>query len=669
MPFLAYVPFDAGPASFLSNLSFMIRNNTDYYLIERTVRKFRHFYRIHDSKLLSVELQSPYFESRTYEFEHRNVLRESNILIFTREFIEDGKKYTITANMDQTVPNQLSSAYGIALMVLVIWILIGFSASFTNAVESLVVAPLNKMMTTLRESAAMMLRSMKAMEEADESKAEKSPDDVDSDLEDELETALLEKMVEKLARIMKHVLPGAQEMNITANVDTATASWLTSNFSQAAGTHVVEAIEVDEDAERIRLLELSATQTVVSNEKLNSWYFDTLEYSHDQLNEILCYVFSIFNFFDEFKIPMPVFKEFLVEISGRYIENTYHNYKHGVDVCHTVYRLLMVPQLNLAMSTIELFSILVAALAHDVGHPGVNNLYLVKSRSELALRHNDRSPLENMHCAVLYEIVTKEKSNIFLNFTDQQWRDSRKIILTAILGTDMSHHFEQISKTQVFLEVNGEDTKKFCRGEKESIECFREDNNRLFVLELLLHCADISNPYKPFEICHKWCLLVVEEFSLQGDREKAEKLEVSPMCDRNAIVLTNMQMGFIEFVVTPLISALIHVFPPLYEIGQHMCANFLNWGERRKVELNDEKLTPEAMAEEVRKLSERMGKYKEKLSFVDSYQVLPRRQSGHSEGLANAAAQSTGDSAQVPQTPPSNVPRIVRRASIRPTPG
>ncbi len=107
------------------------------------------------------------------------------------------------------------------------------------------------------------------------------------------------------------------------------------------------------------------------------------------------------------------------------------------------------------------------------------------------------------------------------------------------------------------MEVNGEDTKKFCRGEKESIECFREDNNRLFVLELLLHCADISNPYKPFEICHKWCLLVVEEFSLQGDREKAEKLEVSPMCDRNAIVLTNMQMGFIEFVVTPLISGWI----------------------------------------------------------------------------------------------------------------
>ncbi len=75
----------------------------------------------------------------------------------------------------------------------------------------------------------------------------------------------------------------------------------------------------------------------------------------------------------------------------------------------------------------------------------------------------------------------------------------------------------------------------------------------MFVMELLLHCSDISNPYKPFSICAKWADLVVEEFCAQGDREKKESLEVSPMCDRDTIVLYNMQMGFIDFVVTPLI--------------------------------------------------------------------------------------------------------------------
>ena len=40
-------------------------------------------------------------------------------------------------------------------------------------------------------------------------------------------------------------------------------------------------------------------------------------------------------------------------------------------------------------------------------------------------------------------------SNIFVNLTEAQWLESHKVIICAILGTDMVHHFEQISKTQV----------------------------------------------------------------------------------------------------------------------------------------------------------------------------------------------------------------------------
>jgi hypothetical protein len=105
----------------------------------------------------------------------------------------------------------------------------------------------------------------------------------------------------------------------------------------------------------------------------------------------------------------------------------------------------------------------------------------------------------------------------------------------------------------LFNEVNGEDCRAFCSGHKDDIDCFRDDKNRLFILELALHCSDISNPFKPFDICAHWADLVVEEFCLQGDRERSEGLEISPMCDRTAINLYNMQMGFIEFVVSPLI--------------------------------------------------------------------------------------------------------------------
>eukprot|EP00971_Amphidinium_carterae_P100521 1988265-Amphidinium_carterae.1 len=76
------------------------------------------------------------------------------------------------------------------------------------------------------------------------------------------------------------------------------------------------------------------------------------------------------------------------------------------------------------MSDLDCYALLVAAMAHDVGHPGRTlvsqmmrtgqsiislaqwdcvtlrtNQFLVETSHELALRYNDTSPLEQMHCS------------------------------------------------------------------------------------------------------------------------------------------------------------------------------------------------------------------------------------------------------------------------------
>jgi hypothetical protein len=107
---------------------------------------------------------------------------------------------------------------------------------------------------------------------------------------------------------------------------------------------------------------------------------------------------------------------------------------------------------------------------------------------------------------------------------------------------------------QLFLEVHGEDTKKFCRGQSETIECLSDEKNKLFFLEVLLHSSDISNPFKPFVICEQWADLVAAEFFQQGDKESSLGLDISPMMDRKNSNLFNMQLGFIEFVVSPLVN-------------------------------------------------------------------------------------------------------------------
>jgi hypothetical protein len=192
------------------------------------------------------------------------------------------------------------------------------------------------------------------------------------------------------------------------------------------------------------------SQRVVELDVLNSWRFDTLLYTHDELNMVVTHIFSVLGLTDEFNVPRPVFQAFLKEVENRYINtNPYHNYKHGCDVFHTHYRYMTIIGFAEFFTKVEIFASLVGALAHDIGHLGVNNLFLVKSLDPLALLHNDRSPLENMHCTILYEILRKEETNIFMNLSHMQWRQVRNVILTSILGTDMGVHFEAVSKLKV----------------------------------------------------------------------------------------------------------------------------------------------------------------------------------------------------------------------------
>ena len=130
--------------------------------------------------------------------------------------------------------------YSIILIILVITLLLAFSASFNSAVETLVVIPLQRIISSLRESASSILQSVKAFSPAEE---EKEDDGGVEELENMLETELLEILVAKLARIVNHVLPGSnrrivEDMNM--GMDSNTADWLTKEYLTEDSSAVVE---------------------------------------------------------------------------------------------------------------------------------------------------------------------------------------------------------------------------------------------------------------------------------------------------------------------------------------------------------------------------------------------------------------------------------------------
>ena len=53
------------------------------------------------------------------------------------------------------------------------------------------------------------------------------------------------------------------------------------------------------------------------------------------------------------------------------------------------------------------------------------------------------------------------------------------------------------------------------------------------VLCYALHCADVSNPARPFVVAREWGRRVCEEFYTQGDVERELGLSVEAFCDRS----------------------------------------------------------------------------------------------------------------------------------------
>ena len=296
-----------------------------------------------------------------------------------------------------------------------------------------------------------------------------------------------------------------------------------------------------------------------------------------------------YNFLPNLNIKEETLVEYLYAIEDRYIKDVcYHNDVHAADVTQSLHALLQMGGKKFADEKWELFSILIAAVVHDVGHGGLNNSFHINSRSELALLYNDVSVLENMHAATAFKLIMGEnrqrKLDIFDNFPEKERSKARKFIVKAILSTDMTKHFAKKSFIQGIL-LNTEDGNIApCCSVPEDL-CLRHG-----VLTFLAHLADISNPSKDIKTALKWTDRLLEEWYRQGDKEEELGLPFSLGCDRNAQTREESQIGFINFIVSPSFKMLGKLIPRVEkEIVPQIEKNLEWWKEKQKLNLAEEK--------------------------------------------------------------------------------
>ncbi|PNF40356.1 cAMP-specific 3',5'-cyclic phosphodiesterase, isoform F [Cryptotermes secundus] len=246
-----------------------------------------------------------------------------------------------------------------------------------------------------------------------------------------------------------------------------------------------------------------------------------------------------------FLIPPKTFITFMMTLEDHYVkDNPFHNSMHAADVTQSTHVLLNTPALESVFTPLEITAALFAATIHDVDHPGLTNQFLINSSSELALMYNDESVLENHHLAVAFKLLQNEGCDIFVNLGKKQRQTLRKMVIDMVLSTDMSKHMSLLADLKTMVE-----TKKVAGSGVLLLDNYTD---RIQVLENLVHCADLSNPTKPLPLYRRWVDLLMEEFFQQGDREREQNLDISPMCDRHSATIEKSQVGFIDYIVHPL---------------------------------------------------------------------------------------------------------------------
>eukprot|EP00927_Polykrikos_kofoidii_P047540 TRINITY_DN41753_c0_g1_i1.p1 TRINITY_DN41753_c0_g1~~TRINITY_DN41753_c0_g1_i1.p1 ORF type:complete len:1075 (-),score=217.70 TRINITY_DN41753_c0_g1_i1:24-3248(-) len=305
--------------------------------------------------------------------------------------------------------------------------------------------------------------------------------------------------------------------------------------------------------------------TASDGANLESWEFDHTSFYEangpaTQIRHVEL-MLERFGLVGKYRLPQETLASFLIQLRSKYsAQVVYHNWNHAVSTLRACFLLLVSRALFTVLPSADILGLLLAAPGHDAGHPGRTNAFQVLSQSNLALRYNDMSVLENHHAAMTCGLLRRsEPTNVLACADVAVTRRVRQVMVASILSTDMSKHsasIEWLDASNLDLAAHRAD-----RGDSGSAGISLLESGSDQALQLgsaLLHVADISHPVMPWAIHQRQCVQVAEEFLGQFEEEQALGMPTLPFMGKDPKdlkALSPVQVGFLQFVCAPLWSA------------------------------------------------------------------------------------------------------------------
>merc|ERR1711974_298378 len=225
------------------------------------------------------------------------------------------------------------------------------------------------------------------------------------------------------------------------------------------------------------------------------------------------------------------------------------NFKHAFNVAHTVYVYLSSYEGTRFLSELECLALMVAAICHDLDHPGLNNWFQKNANTPL-YQVFPVSTLEHLHFSRTMLLLSNPASDFTTCMSKKIRIEFVDIIKGVILSTDMGKHSDYFKKLQELHKSTDSklDWERLSKADRKSILCG------------LMKAADICTESRP-GTADEWVSRVIQEFFDQGDLEKKRNYPVLPFMDKTVAVKSKEQLFFLNAFALPLYKSVSYFFP------------------------------------------------------------------------------------------------------------
>ncbi|KAI0857253.1 hypothetical protein F4860DRAFT_367597 [Xylaria cubensis] len=322
-------------------------------------------------------------------------------------------------------------------------------------------------------------------------------------------------------------------------------------------------------------IDVSSKHRSEIEEALGKWHFCAPRFDDDSLLIAATLMFKHaldMPELEKWRLSTDQLTTFLVACRAAYNQFVpYHNFRHAVDVLQATFDFLVhigalppygsashssttdVSPVTSLLKPFEALALLVSAIGHDVGHPGVNNGFLVVLNAPLAQLYNDRSVLESFHCAAYSQILRRHWPRVFEDTR------MRTLMISSILATDMGLHFDYMKRLSD-LQDKLKSEPKIDQWSERTLE-----DQKALICSLLIKCADISNVARRYDAALQWMNILCDEFSRQAAMEEEIGIQSSLITPpkKDFMSLAQAQLKFVKLFAIPLFQGVADLLPQM----------------------------------------------------------------------------------------------------------